>query len=511
MPRRIPFLLLLLILIFAVLLRLTNLYEEPLDFNPSRQLYSAIIARAIYYNLQPDADPTVVSLVNAHRDSLERLEPPILETIVAGTYLLLGGEQLWVARVYAILFWTLGGLALYHLSRALLLTAPDDPHTNENSRFAALLPLAYYLYLPLSVYASRSFQPDPGMVMWLILFAWAAWRWVQVRTWKWAILAGVLGGIAVVVKAVAAYFVGMSAIFLVLNEGWMHWEALKELGWRQKLAAVTLRILSDKQVWVVAILIFALALLAYGNILLQSVVVTSSGENSSLYTRTVFYRWRDVVDPSFYMRWLLIVDRLLGLPVILAAFVGAWLFPPRRRALLLGLWVGYALYGMSFPKIITSHDYYHLPLVFIVALSLTSLAGVVIEHVRGLFPRLVLVGVVALSIAYNGWITRSVLVAQDFADAPAFWQTVGDAIPEKGRAVGYSQDYGFRLMYYGWRRIDILQGDISSDEFLTLSENADYFVVTAKNQMSAELADYAPEHYPVLTEGGGYIVYDLRP
>jgi len=57
------------------------------------------------------------------------------------------------------------------------------------------LALAFYLFLPFGIIASRSFQPDPLMVSLLIWFLWALERWSRFHTWKAAFLAGLLGGV----------------------------------------------------------------------------------------------------------------------------------------------------------------------------------------------------------------------------------------------------------------------------------------------------------------------------
>jgi hypothetical protein len=54
---------------------------------------------------------------------------------------------------------------------------------------------------------------------------------------------------------------------------------------------------------------------------------------------------------------MILLDGLLGVPVILAAFGSAWLAPRPQRDILLGLWAGYGIYGIAFPKLITTHDY----------------------------------------------------------------------------------------------------------------------------------------------------------
>jgi len=71
------------ILIIGFGLRLTDLDDPPLDFNPTRQLRYAIIARGYYYERSPNLDPDSRAMAISHKDSMERLEPPVFETIVA--------------------------------------------------------------------------------------------------------------------------------------------------------------------------------------------------------------------------------------------------------------------------------------------------------------------------------------------------------------------------------------------------------------------------------------------
>ena len=59
-------------------------------------------------------------------------------------------------------------------------------------------------------------------------------------------------------------------------------------------------------------------------------------------------------------------------------------------------------------------------------------------------------------------------------------------------------------------------GNISVELFRYLHDlpqiaaNADYFVVTAKNQMSDQLEDYLSENYAVFAQGPGYLIFDLK-
>ena len=90
-----------------------NLTNPPLDFAPTRQLFSALKARGMYYQYVTDAPAGERQLAISLGD-VGTVEPPVLETLVSQTYRLTG-EHLWVARIYSSLFWVLGGLALFLL------------------------------------------------------------------------------------------------------------------------------------------------------------------------------------------------------------------------------------------------------------------------------------------------------------------------------------------------------------------------------------------------------------
>jgi hypothetical protein len=139
--------------------RLIDLSNPPLDFAATRQLHSLILARGYYYSMDI---PSTRSLpveqrqfgIQAGQEEL-LVEPPLLEHLTAYTYALLGQENFEIPRVYSILFWVLGGIPLYLLAKKFM---PVN---------GALAALAFYELLPFGVIASRSFQPDPLMRVFL--------------------------------------------------------------------------------------------------------------------------------------------------------------------------------------------------------------------------------------------------------------------------------------------------------------------------------------------------------
>ena len=217
-------------------IRLYQLTNLPLDFQPTRQLLSMLKARGMYYatgaaNIPAWQRQMAIQQWKTRAD----VEPSILENIVAFTYRFTG-EHFWVARIYSSLFWIVGGIFLFLLVRALI------------SMDGAVIAVAYYLFFPYAVIASRSFQPDPMMVMSIISFWWAFHRWTALpppsqkmagsgwQRWLWTVLAGLLGGLAILIKFSAAFFVVGGAFGLALGK-----YSLRDL-------------LRKPQVWVMALL-----------------------------------------------------------------------------------------------------------------------------------------------------------------------------------------------------------------------------------------------------------------
>ena len=95
------------------------------------------------------------------------------------------------------------------------------------------------------------------------------------------------------------------------------------------------------------------------------------------------------LSPSYYLGWVGMLNLVVGGVTLMLALIGLFFLrddPARyietaggnvrdeKLRFMLGLWAGYALFGLTFNYHISSHDYYSLPLIPIVALSLAPLA-----------------------------------------------------------------------------------------------------------------------------------------
>jgi 4-amino-4-deoxy-L-arabinose transferase-like glycosyltransferase len=266
-------------------------------------LLSAIKARGLYYETQPDGVSTwkletAIRMAKLKAD----VEPVVFERLVAFTYRFTG-EQLWIARVYSSLFWLIGGVFLFMLACEFV------------SFEGALVATTYYLIFPYAIIGSRSFQPDPLMVMLTLSFWWMFARWCDLTTspsperrgelWINALLAGLLGGLAIFIKFSAAFFVIGGALGLALSR-------------------FTLRDLSrNVQVWMMALLgaLPASMYLVYG-IFIRGDLASQLGNKSQYGCRWDFHH--------AWFAWLLLCKRqafadflvwIMGFVYIVRAFL----------------------------------------------------------------------------------------------------------------------------------------------------------------------------------------------
>ena len=496
--------LLILILLLALggLLRLLDITDPPLDFQPSRQLRNSLVARNIYYSLLPSATAEQRELAASFARTVADYEPSASELLVAVTWLVMGGENFAAARIWGTLFWLSAGIALFDLMR------------RTTSPWAALMGLAYYLILPFSVQASRSFQPDPLMTSTFVAGIYFLYRWSESsgvqelvpaldsklsdsrKTWKWAILAGIFLGLATFIKVVIAFLVGSAAIVLVLF-------TLKKDFWK------------SKQVWAIAALMIAPAFVYY--------ILLHQGRSSEYFFAWTVALIKLITSADFYSKWLAFLGSIFGLTVIFVSLAGALISTPRLRFLLIGLWAGYLLYGLTLPFQMYTHSYYHIQLIPILALGLASAVNPLVDRVsgQGWGWRVGIIVLAVVVIGYQSWVARSVLIAEDFRHEPAFWKGVADVIPADADVIALTQDYGYRLMVFGWRKVSLwhLSTDLSevrnggqdASDFSDLTADKEYFLVTAFGQLDKQ-PDLKKilEQYPIAAQGDGYVLYDLR-
>lgn len=493
----VPWLVLALMLVAALGIRMYRLDEPPLNFHATRQYRSLLIARGYYYEGLESVPAWKRHVAHVTRERQGVLEPPVIERLVAAAYRLAGGERFWIPRMLSSLLWLGGGVALWLIALRM------------GGSGGALLAAGVYLFLPFAVVASRSFQPDPLMVFLVLTATWLLLRHAERATPLRLGLAAAVAAAAVLVKPVAAFPVLTAFALLEIGRGGVR--ALVRPG------AVAFLVAS-----------LAPALVFYGQGMAGSGTLREQARSSWLPAL--------VLDPFFWQGWRLNVEDVIGLPLLVGALVGVLVcrWGPASQ-LLLGLWAGYALFCLAFSYHIATHDYYHLLLVPIVALSLAPLAGLVERGLRradgSMAPvrRLGLAAVVALALLGGALETRTRMVARSgLEDQPRVAAEIGERVGHSTNTVYLSSDYGLSLEYHGflagrpwplssdleWER---LAGEANVDAATRFEREyapraPEYFIVADQRELERQpdLKAFLAKHFAPLASTDRYQVFDLR-
>ncbi|WP_322508464.1 ArnT family glycosyltransferase [Anaerolinea sp.] len=476
------------LLALGLAIRLYDVDDPPLDFHPTRQLHSLILARGIYLPEAPNVPAWQKERARLQAQAEGIVEPPILEMLVVQTYRLLGREVPFVGRLYSLSFWVLGALGGYLLMRHWL-SVP-----------VAGVGLGLMLFFPYGVIASRSFQPDPLMTALILWSLWALAGWRQTDSWRWALASGVLSGLTLLVKATGGFLLFFPLAVLL----WAERKRFSRRTWMQLLGVGVLA---------------SLPLLTYS--LYGWFVAGYLQQQMSL--RFFPQYW---LDPVFYLRWASLLTQTFGLPWLAFALLGTMVLPVPLRAVAWGGWLGYLALGLALSHHISTHDYYSLPLVPFLALGVAGLMQVFLEHLPE--PRRWWrAGAALVLLGTAGWMlyeSRTILKKADYRAEPAFWQMLAGQMGDDARVIGLLPDYGARLTYWGWitpanwwtqAEVDLRRRAGQNVDVQALlqeqTRDKDFFVITLMDefQRQQELQQFLAQ-YPLFRQGDGYLIVDLR-
>jgi len=447
---------------------------------------SAITARGLYLDHKRGLSPAETAAARAAAPGAW-IEPPVMEYLATLGYRLIGRETLAIPRFIAVLWWTIGGLALAWLAAQLF-----------SSTAAPSVAVTMMMFLPFSIRASQSFQPDPMMTALTIVTLALAVRFVRSNHRSMLALCAIAGAAAVLVKPMAVLFLAPALLALAVGRyGW----------WRGTLGAAAL----------------------VGVVSVGAVVFYTT--YSSLGDRGPYPElWP---QRAFWAGWLTMLDRVVPLPWVVASIAGTIVAARPARGLLVGLWSGYLLLGFVFSHHIYTHDYYSLPAIPIAALSVAALIDACARRLPASSRRWSTAGVQAACAAGLCW---GVFQARVF-DGPApdlqarvqLYERIGAVVDHSAKVASLDGDYGYPLSYHGLLSavnlplgIDVAMARLNgvtlppADQRLA-GTYADFFVGTSQQELESQpdLLKALDGRYPVVFRDGfrsrwHAVVYDLR-
>jgi len=382
-----------------------------------REYTSAIFARAYYFRNNEKVEPWRRKIAVTAKNQQPILEPPLLEYLVSLIYRLMGREEIFFARYLTIAFWILGGIFMYLIAKQLL------------SIDHAVVASAYYLFVPMGIIVSRSFQPDSLMMMLFLISLYALVLYFEKPSLRRLLSAAVFTGVTLFLRPLVIYaiFCAFLALSLYQSKNW------------KKIIDLPLIIFS------VIGLLPSLIYYGYGILFAD------------------FMRWKVsssfmpylLIKKDFWLGWSDLVINVAKFTPLLLALLGFFLLGNRKvQYLIIGLVVGFMLFTVTFTYHIHTHPYYHIQLFPVIGLCISP---IIVHNVKTIMQSMHSIGkiwwvpvvIALLFIPYVVYREVRNGLYQVHSEDPAVAREIGELINHSPRAVYVASYYGVPLEYYG--------------------------------------------------------------
>lgn len=477
----------------ALAIRLVRIQNPPLDVNPNCQYRAALISRALYYEATPSVPQWKKEIASLEKKERGFYEPPIVEVLAFWAYKITGGIRLWIPRLFSILFWFIGGFFLYKTAEKCV--SPDG----------ALFSLGIYLFLPFSILVSRSFQPDPLMIMGFLISVYTIIRYYEHQTGKRYIIALIITAMAVLIKFKTVFPIMGSFVFIgIFSRGFRPF-------------------LSKCKNWIFVGIGLLPSLLYYGYVIL----ITKTLRTGGYFLPQLF------LTETFWKGWLEKIQAVTGLTVFLGAVIGALLLSRKpTRGLMFGLWGGYLCFCLVFTYTTYTHPYYHLQFIPIAALSFAAAGAVLLQRLAQTFSSRFLKGAVAVLLLLPAFLavreTSWKLKNAEFFEKARMAEEIGETVNHSRKTIYLSDRYGSWLRYHGellgWHwptHWDIQAKRLKGETIPSVEErfysiynrkNNDFFIVTFFDEFNRQkdLKNFLFGNFPLYKKADDYLIFDLR-
>jgi hypothetical protein len=456
-----------------------------------RQFRSALISRAYYFESSNTIPEWRKLVASTSKQRAGILEPPIFEFLVSSIYRIIDGEHLWIARVLSSAFWLIGGVFLFKIAKRV--TSAD----------AALVAVTYYLFVPLGIITSLSFQPDPLMIMMFLISLHVILKHNDQASLSKLLFAACISGLTIFIRPLVLFTILGAFISLAI--------------YREK----TWKLIFDSQFFIFVILSLLPTILFYGNGIIFAGFLRWKVE-SSFIPSLLFY-------PGYWKGLLQTATGALGLTPLVAALLGIPILPKGlTRALVVGLGIGYIIYCMVFTYHIRFAGYYHLQLVPIVALSFGPFIVLIANHLRSICSKwylyLPVSCAVLLVIFANINDIRNEIISQRKFESEKLAEEIGSIVYHSIRTIYLAPYYGLPLEYFGelsgsywFRRISDRDRALRINRVRSVEErlnhldfSPEYFIITDFRQFErhhSDLKKFLTENCSIIAKTDNYLIY----
>lgn len=454
-----------------------------------REYTSAIFARAYYFQNNPAVEDWRREIAVITKDQQPVLEPPVVEYLVSWIYRIMGREEIFYSRFLTNAFWLVGGFFMYLITKKLLST--DE----------AVIATAYYLFVPMGIIISRSFQPDSLMMLLFLISLYLVIGYFETLSMKHLLLAAAVTSVTLLLRPLVLFsiFCAFLALSIYRNKGW------------RKLFNAPLFIFGGIS------LLPAAMYYGYG-------IVFAGFMRWKISTSFMSYL---LVKKDFWLGWFELGLEVAGYTAVLAAVIGFFFLRNKMaQYLVAGLAVGYVIFGIAFTYHTHTHPYYHVQLFPIIALCIAALLVTIIQSLRKLNERVWLIpaSAVLLIVFYFTYQQVHDNLYRYHMEDPAVAAEIGEIVHHSPHTVYVARYYGLPLAYYGefggapWPvRIEEAFYRRPGEQELSVKERIDglgfipeYYVITnfdLYNRKHQDLKTYLEQDCLLLAHKDQYLIY----
>lgn len=380
-----------------------------------REFTSAMFARDFYFQHAEDIEPWRREIARATLDKQPTLEPPVTEWLTSVLYRLAGREDMRLGRLLTCTFWLLGGCFLYGTAKRLVSTD------------AAVFALAYYLFLPYSILLSRSFQADALMMLGFLASLWLIVRYHEAPSRRTLMLAALTAAVTLVYRPlVLPAIVGAFTVPVMARRGVM----------RGTLDRATLTF---------ATIAVAPAIIYYGY---ATFIARYFG-----WKLTSSFRFHLLAHIEYWGGWGQLVLIVVGaVPLVIAVCGTVLMREGLARSMVVGMGLGYFVFGLLFTMHIHTHEYYSAQLIPLVAIAGSPVAVLLAQRflaapgrVLKAMALLLATAIAAGAVALESWQA----LQRPHNEPPAVAREIGQIVGHSQQVVFLSPYYGLSLQYLG--------------------------------------------------------------
>lgn len=482
------------LMLIAFLARAYHIGSISNQFHTTRQFYTAQMVRGDYFTTADVPDwKRAVAIANKP----PALEPPFIQTVALIGYNLAGSEQLWIPRTFSALMWVIAAVFLFLTAKKIM--RPES----------ALVAVAFYLFVPYGLVASRSFQANPTMIALSVISYFTILHYIEEPSWKRLTYAVIATGLTNLVMIYVVFTIYPLFAWLMIQRHGGIRPALKK---------------PDSWLFVFFSLLPAGLYYAYGFFIAGFL----NSQTGALFNPNLW------AMPIYWINWVAKIGDVVGyIPIILSIQAILTTRNARQSATLRSLWLGYLVYGFIINWPIMSHDYYSMPLIPIVALSLASVVDFIIvrlqtPQLRRWVPKFALAITTLITIYGLVIYLPTTTVTPELERELHTAELVGERVEHSTHTVFLAKDYGSLLTFYGeisgysWPMTwDYNAARLAGKPTKTVEERfneiigktkPDFFIVTDffEYALQQDLAEYLSTHFTEIESTPDYIIYDLR-